>query len=65
MNNKFYVERLAHGPQRYSLIKQQPRDWYIIKADKIKNGILKIGSIRFLENMIGKKIRLKVEVIKK
>lgn len=39
------------------------RNWFLIKATKITNGQLTVGTITFPEEFIGKKIRLKVEVI--
>lgn len=64
VNNLGYVERTT-GAGKNPKCKSTSRDWYLIKygGTRSKNGNLVIGSIVFPEQYVGKRIRLKIEVL--
>jgi len=61
VNAKGYVARKTCGGTGKRL-KSIYRDWFLIKHGT-NAGIIPIGLISFPNHMIGKKVRLKVEVI--
>ena len=71
VNEEGYIERRTAGKNHQSRKKGGRviwRDWWLIKhsvkGNKRSYGLFVIGSIALPKNYIGKKIRLKVEIVK-
>ena len=60
VNEKGYIERKRGGNHALS---RKWLNWYLIQPSQGKRGILAIGTITFPEELVGKRIRLKVEVL--
>ena len=55
-SNNYYMYRTES--------KKSFRNWFLIKTTSKRSGQLNIGKIQFPSQFIGKRVRLKVEVIK-
>jgi len=55
MNDKGYVERRAG--------KGKKRNWYLVKEAEYKRGIITVNDIRLPTRFIGKRVRVKIEVV--
>jgi len=61
-DNNWYVCRTSHG-QLGKRNKNGYRNWFLIKYGSSNKGNLNVGHITFQKELVGKRIRLKVEVI--
>lgn len=64
INNQRYLERTTHGGKRNGNGKGTVRNWWLLKLNnKTGSSSLNIGSIHYPSHWVGKRIRLKVEVL--
>ncbi len=63
VNNKGYIEIRTTSNKNAKTDSSTWRDWWFVKAKGQYSGEIGINGISFSKEMIGKKVRLKVEVI--
>lgn len=63
INSQGYIQRTTRN-KKPSKAKPTKRDWWLIKAHSKTQGYLEIGGIYLPKHLIGKKIKIKIEIIK-
>ena len=58
MNDKHYIER-GHANNKTN----RPSNVFIVRADRHTTGFLELNSVHFPPDMVGKRIRIKVEEV--
>lgn len=62
INSQGYAERRVPSSKNKKLCSSK-RNWWFVKDDGRGCGIIFIGNIRFKRELLGKRIRLKLEVV--
>jgi len=67
VNDKGYIERNPHPYKggRLGRVAYKGRDWWIIKYRNKTSGTIDFGKIIFNKKWVGKRIRIKIEEVKK
>ena len=66
MNDNFYLERVPKGSKRNpTAARKDAREWWLVKPNNSVSmkGQLQLTPIVFPKHMIGKRIRIKIEIV--
>lgn len=64
VNKEGYVERKASAVRVNTRHRANWRDWYLVKSTSTGFGTLYFGRLSFPKEYVGKRIKIKIEVIK-